>query len=66
MSQPRLLDRVRDAIRVRQYSLATGRSYLGWIRRFIIHHGKRHPAEMSKPEVEAFLSYLAVKRRVSP
>ena len=66
MSEPRLLDRVRDAIRVRQYSLATEKSYLGWIRKFIVYHGKRHPAEMSKPEVEAFLTYLAVKRRVSP
>jgi len=66
MSQPRLLDRVRNAIRVRQYSMATERAYLGWIRRFILFHGKRHPEEMEKSEVEAFLTYLAVRRKVSP
>ena len=66
MSEPRLLDRVRYAIRVRQYSLATEKTYLGWIRRFILFHGKRHPADMAKAEIEAFLSHLAVKRQVSP
>ena len=66
MSQPRLLDRVRNAIRVRQYSMATERAYLGWTRRFILFHGKRHPEGMGKTEVEAFLSYLAVQRKVSP
>jgi len=66
MSQPRLLDRMRNAIRVRQYSMATERAYLGWVRRFILFHGKRHPDGMEKPEVEAFLSYLAVRRKVSP
>lgn len=66
MSQPRLLDRVRNAIRVRQYSMATERAYLGWVRRFILFHGKRHPEGMEKLEVEAFLSYLAVRRKVSP
>ena len=66
MSEPRLLERVRNAIRVRQYSLATERAYLGWVYRFIMFHHKRHPAEMAKPEVEAFLSYLAIKRKVSP
>lgn len=66
MSEPRLLERVSNAIRVRQYSLATERAYLGWIYRFIMFHHKRHPDEMAKPEIEAFLSYLAVKRKVSP
>jgi site-specific recombinase XerD len=66
MSETRLLDRVRNAIRVRQYSLATEMAYSGWIVRFIMFHHKRHPAEMAKLEVEAFLSYLAVKRKVSP
>lgn len=66
MSEPRLLDRVRCAIRVRQYSLATEKTYLGWIRKYILYHGKRHPAELAKDEVEAFLSHLAVKRQVSP
>lgn len=66
MSQPRLLDRVRNAIRVRQYSMSTEKAYLAWIRRYILFHGKRHPAEMEKFEIEAFLSYLAVNRAVSP
>ncbi len=66
MSKPRLLERVRNAIRVRQYSMATEKVYLGWIVRFIMFHHKRHPAEMAKAEIEAFLTYLAVKRKVSP
>jgi len=66
MSKPRLLERVRNSIRVRQYSISTERAYVGWIRRFILFHGKRHPAEMQKTEIEDFLSYLAAKRQVSP
>lgn len=62
----RLIEQVRAAVRVRQYSLATECSYLQWVRRFILFHGKRHPAEMGKDEVEAFLTYLAVRRGVSP
>ena len=65
MSEPRLLERVSNAIRMRQYSLATERAYLGWIYRFIMFHHKRHPGEMAKPEIEAFLSYLAVKALIS-
>ena len=63
--QPRLLDRVREAIRVRHYSPRTEEAYVAWIRRFILFHGKRHPAEMGAPEVRTFLSDLAVRRRVS-
>ena len=66
MSKLRHLDRVRNAIRVRQYSMATEKAYVGWVRRFILFHGKRHPAEMKKIEIETFLSYLAVERGVSP
>jgi len=62
----RLLDRVRAAIRLRQYSLATEKSYLDWVKRFILFHGKRHPGEMGKREVESFLTHLAVNRSVSP
>ena len=61
----RLLDQVRDALRTRHYSRRTERAYVGWIRRFILFHGKRHPAEMGATEVEAFLSSLAVAGRVS-
>lgn len=62
---PRLLDAVRRRLRVRHYSLRTEQAYLGWIRRFILAHGKRHPADMGQREVEAFLSNLAVRARVS-
>lgn len=65
MAEKRLLDRVREAVRVRHYSLATERVYVSWVRRFILFHGKRHPAEMGKPEVEAFLTHLAVNRGVA-
>jgi site-specific recombinase XerD len=60
-----LLDQVRDAIRVRHYSLRTEEAYVHWIRRFILFHGKRHPAQMGAPEVARFLSHLAVRARVS-
>ena len=63
--EPRLLDQMRNVLRLHQYSIATERVYLQWVRRFILFHGKRHPAGMSKKEVEAFLTYLAVERGVS-
>ena len=65
MEKPRLLDRVREAIRVRHYSLRTEQSYIQWIRRFILFHDKRHPDAMGEPEISAFLSHLAVDRKVS-
>ena len=61
----KLLDRVRDVIRLKHYSLRTEESYVDWIKRFIIFHSKRHPVEMGRIEIEAFLSYLAVTRNVS-
>jgi integron integrase len=62
---PRLLDRVRAAIRARHYSPRTEEAYVLWIRRFILANEKRHPATMGKQEVACFLSALAVERRVS-
>jgi integron integrase len=62
---PKLLDQLRIAIRVRHYSLRTEQSYVDWVRRFILFHGKRHPAEMGAAQVEAFLSYLATERHVA-
>lgn len=62
---PRLLDRVRARLRVLHYSMRTEVAYLGWVRRYILFHGKRHPAEMGKVEVEAFLTSLATERGVS-
>ena len=65
MAAPKLLDMVRERIRVKHYSLRTEDAYLHWIRRFIFFHAKRHPREMGGPEVEAFLSDLAVAGRVA-
>ena len=65
MPSPRLLDQVRDRLRVKHYSLRTEESYLHWIRRFIFFHGKKHPREMGGPQVEAFLSHLATVGRVA-
>jgi integrase len=62
---PRLLDRVRAAVRARHFSRRTEQAYVGWIRRFILFHEKRHPAEMSGPEVSKFLSALAVEGDVA-
>jgi integrase len=62
---PRLLDRLRAAIPVRHLSIRTEKTYVEWVRRYILFHGKRHPAEMGKVELEAFLSHLAVARHVS-
>jgi hypothetical protein len=56
---PKLLDQVRDAIRRKHFSIRTERSYVDWIRRFILYHGKRHPREMAEPEVSEFLTHLA-------
>lgn len=64
-SQPRLLDQVRDRIRLKHYSIRTEDTYVEWIRRFILFHGKRHPKEMGAGEVEGFLTRLAVHGRVS-
>jgi hypothetical protein len=51
---PKLLDQVRDRIRVKRYGIRTETQYEQWIKRFILFHGKRHPQEMSVTEVEAF------------
>lgn len=62
---PRLLEQVRRQLRMRHYSFRTEKSYVSWIRRFILFHEKRHPREMGAPEVEAFRTHLAVKRNVA-
>src|SRR5438552_11409637 len=62
---PRLLDRVRAAVRTRHFSPRTEEAYVMWIRRFIVFHGKRHPSAMGGAEVNQFLTHLAVERHVS-
>lgn len=61
----KLLDQVRDAIRVKHYSIRTERAYCDWIERYIRFHGKRHPAEMNEVEVGAFLTHLATDAKVA-
>jgi integron integrase len=63
--QPRLLDRVRLALRTRNLSRRTEQAYVFWIRRYILFHGRRHPSTLGATEVTAFLSALAVERRVA-
>ncbi len=60
-----LFNRVRDLIRLKHYSIRTEKSYLSWIMRYIFFHNKRDPKEMANPEIEAFLSHLAVDQKVS-
>lgn len=61
----KLLDQLRDRIRVKHYRIRTETQYVQWVRRFILFHGKRHPREMGAGEVEAFLSHLAVDGKVA-
>jgi hypothetical protein len=61
----KLLDQVREAIRMRHYSVRTEEAYVRWIKRFTLFHGKRHPLEMGADEITRFLSALAVQGHVS-
>ncbi len=62
----KLLDMVRHRIRLKGYSIRTEKTYTDWIRRFILFHDKRHPKDMGKKEIEAFLSHLVINRNVAP
>lgn len=62
---PKLLEQVRDKIRLKHYSIRTEQAYLDWIKRFILFHHKRHPLDMGAIEIEAFLTHLAVVSNVS-
>jgi integron integrase len=64
--QTKLLDQVRNRIRLKGYSIRTEKTYVEWIRRFILFHNKQHPKQMGKKEIESFLSYLVVQRNVAP
>src|SRR5262249_15995002 len=61
----KLLDRVRDRVRVLHYSVRTEDAYVQWIKRYILFHGKRHPREMGASEIEGFLTDLAVQQKVA-
>ena len=64
-AKPKLLDRLREALRSRHYSRRTEQTYCHWIKRFIYFHNLRHPGEMAEPEINAYLTHLAVKEKVS-
>ena len=65
-SRPKkLLDQVRDAVRVKHYARNTEQSYVYWIKKYILFHSKRHPKEMGASEVQAFLTHLAVEEHIS-
>jgi integron integrase len=64
-TKPKLLDQVRDAIRLKHYSIRTEQSYIEWIRRYIYFHNKQHPADMDARHISSFLTYLAVQRKVT-
>lgn len=65
MSTTHLMDQVRSTLRVHHYSLRTEESYLHWIKRFILFHGKRHPKDIGKNEITEFLSDLATRKHVA-
>ena len=62
---PKLLDQVRGKVRLKHYSIRTEQAYVDWIKRFILHFGKRHPRELGAADVEAFLTHLAVAGNVA-
>ncbi len=64
-TSPRLLDQIRNALRLRHASPRTETAYVHWARRFILFHGKRHPADLGPEAITAFLSFLAVERNVA-
>jgi site-specific recombinase XerD len=64
-NEPRFLVQVAHACRVKHLAYRTEQSYVAWVKRFILFHGKRHPQEMGPTEVRAFLTHLAVNRTVS-
>lgn len=63
--KPKLLEQVRQAIRLKNYSYRTEKAYVNWIKRYILFHQKQHPADMGPAQVEAFLTHLAVEGNVA-
>ena len=62
---PKLLDLIRNKLRVKHYAIRTEEQYLHWIKRYILFHGKRHPKDMGAAQIEAFLTNLAEAEKVS-
>ncbi len=64
-NSPKLLEQMKNTLRRKHYAYRTEKSYIDWARRYILFHNKRHPQEMGVPEIESYLTYLAVERSVS-
>jgi site-specific recombinase XerD len=64
-SKPKLLDQMRHVLRLKHMSLRTEEAYVQWVKRFILFHHKRHPADMGAPEIRTFLTHLAVEGQVA-
>lgn len=65
MTEKKLLDQLRDALRARHYSPRTEETYVDWNRRFILFHNKRHPKDMGVAEIQTFVNYLATERKLA-
>lgn len=65
MAEKKLLDSVRESIRLKHYSIRTEEAYVGWIRRYVFFHNKTHPSELSEVHIREFLSHLAIKQNVA-
>jgi hypothetical protein len=63
--KPKLLDQLREIIRLKHYSIRTEQSYVDWAKRYIFFHGKKHPKDMGAKEIAAFLTHLAVDKNVA-
>jgi hypothetical protein len=64
--KPKLLDQLREIIRLKHYSIRTEQSYVDWAKRYILFHGKKHPKDMGAKEISAFLTHLAVDKTCPP
>jgi hypothetical protein len=64
-AKPRLLDQVRDAIRLKHYSIRTEHAYIDWVRRYILFHDKIHPKDLGEQHIKRFLTHLAVNTKVA-
>lgn len=65
MQKPKLLDQMRNVLRTKHYSYRTEQSYIAWCKRYILFHNKRHPKDMKEPEIEQYITHLAIHRNVS-
>lgn len=64
-TKQKLLDQARTNLRVNHYSRRTEEAYIGWIKRYILFHNKKHPSLMGKDEIQTFINHLAVEQNVS-